>query len=316
MRRPAVLASATFVIVLTVLGAPAAIAQAPREAPRAGLLVVAHGADSGWNARVRAVVREVRWQGPVAVAFLMGPEAMDASWDVGVQSLVTRGASSIVAVPLMVSSHGSHFRQIQHYAGLDVPLPGTLAGHGHGAMTAPPVPVHVTPALDDADELGTVLAARWRELPAATRARPLVLVAHGPSDIADVGAWISGLQRATRELAAAVRPAPVHIGLLRDDAPVAVRAAAVEAIRDTIGALAASTGDSVTVMTVLVSMGSINRVTVPRDLDGLAIDYHGVALSPHPALARWIERVGSAAIAREPATLTPRLGAPSRPARR
>lgn len=261
-----------------------------------GLLVVAHGADSGWNGRVRAVVEQVRWDGPVSVAFLMGPEARTASWDVAVRSLVGRGAEAIVAVPLMVSSHGSHYRQIQHYAGLDVPLPAALAHHDHGTMTAPPVPVKVTPALDDAPELGAVLATRWQELSTATRRRPLVLVAHGPSDAEDVGAWMGGLQRATGDLAEALRPAPLHIGLLRDDAPAAVRAAAVQAIRDTIGNLASSTGDSVAVMTVLVSMGAINRVKVPRDLDGLAIDYHGVALSPHPALARWIERVAGEAL--------------------
>lgn len=273
------------VLAALVLVAPLAAAQST------GLLVVAHGSDADWNARVRTVVNEVRWDGPVAVAFLMGPEARTASWDAGVALLNQQGVDRIVVVPLMVSSHGSHYRQIQHYAGLDVPLPASLAGHDHGTMRTPGVPVHVTPALDDAPELGTALATRWRELPAVTRSRPVVLVAHGPSEHADVGAWLDGLHRATAGLAEAVGPGNLRVGLLRDDAPAEVRAAAVTGIRDTITAMAARSGDSVTVLTVLISFGSINRVKVPADLAELPIDYHGVALSPHPALARWIERV-------------------------
>jgi hypothetical protein len=81
--------------------------------------------------------------------------------------------------------------------------------------------------------------------------------------------------------------------MLRDDAAPAERARAVTALRDTIAAVAARDGDSVLVMTVLISSGGINRVTVPRDLAGMPMRYAGVVLAPHPALARWIERVAA-----------------------
>ncbi|HET9132685.1 MAG TPA: CbiX/SirB N-terminal domain-containing protein [Gemmatimonadales bacterium] len=259
-----------------------------------GLLVVAHGADSSWNAKVRDVVAQVQWNGPVRTAFLMGAEAKDASWDAGVQQLVAAGAKSLVVVPLMVSSHGSHTRQVMFYGGALPEMPAELAkgGHDHHHHGGPPpVPTRVTTALDDAPELGEALAARWRELPAADRARPLVLVAHGPNAEADVPRWIAGIRAATAPLAAALGDKPLHIGLLRDDAPREVRAAAVQGIRDTITALATQHGDSVTVMTVLVSSGQINRVKVPQDLAGMPMRYVGAALAPHGALARWIERV-------------------------
>lgn len=260
-----------------------------------GLLVVAHGSDSSWNERVREVMAEVRWDGPQRLAFLMGPEAVTASWDAAVAGLLADGADSLVVVPLMVSTHGSHVRQIEHYAGLRAELPPELAqmGHDHHAAARPSVPVRVTAALDAAPELGEALAARWDELPAADRARPLVLVAHGPTAVEDVVPWITGIRRATAPLERALRGQPLHVGLLRDDAPPEVRAAAVAGLRDTITTLAAAHGDSVTVMTVLVSSGQINRVKVPRDLDGMPMRYVGAALAPHPAIARWIERMAA-----------------------
>lgn len=254
---------------------------------RVGLLVVAHGADSGWNARVRATVSQVVWDGPVRLAYLMGPEAHAASWSAGVTALERAGIDSLVVVPLMVSSYGAHFQQIQHYAGYPVPLPAALGGHDHGPAVRPGVPVRVTPALDAAEELGEILHDRWGALPAASRAAPLVLVAHGPTTDADAGRWVDAITRAVTPRTGAL----LHVGLLRDDAPPPVRAAAVAAIRDTIVALARRHGDSVTVMTVLMSHGGINRTTVPADLAGMPMRYAGVALAPHPALARWITRI-------------------------
>jgi sirohydrochlorin ferrochelatase len=260
-----------------------------------GLLVVAHGADSSWNQRVREVMAEVTWDGPMRVAFLMGPEAATASWDAAITGLLADGADSLVVVPLMVSTHGSHVRQIEHYAGLRADLPPELArmGHAHHAAARPSVPVRVTTALDAAPELGEALAARWSALPGTDRARPLVLVAHGPTAAEDVEPWITGIRRATAPLERALRGRPLHVGLLRDDAPPEIRAAAVAGLRDTITTLAAAHGDSVTVMTVLISSGQINRVKVPQDLDGMPMRYVGAALAPHPAIARWIERVAA-----------------------
>ena len=60
-----------------------------------GLLIVAHGAEHEWNARVRETVAQVRWRrGPVALAFLMG-EDLSADWDAAVDSLVANGAGTV-----------------------------------------------------------------------------------------------------------------------------------------------------------------------------------------------------------------------------
>lgn len=255
-----------------------------------GLLVVAHGANPAWNLRVRETVARVDWPGPVTVAFLMGEEAETSGWDAGVRELARRGAQEIVTVPLMVSSHGAHYRQIRYLAGEIPDWPADLS-HRHGPRIEPPVPMRVTTALDGAPELGQVLRDRWRALGAVDRRRPLVLVAHGPSTDGEAALWIRDLEQAARELGSDVQ---VRIGLLRDDAPPPVRAAAIALIRETVNGLATAAGDSVAVLPVLISSGSIDRVTIPKDLFVLPIRYTATSLAPHDALARWIERVALA----------------------
>jgi sirohydrochlorin ferrochelatase len=272
-------------IAAVVLTAPSVRGQA-----RTGLLVVAHGANAAWNARVRATVAQVKWDGPVAVAFLMGEEADSASWDAGIREIVNRGADQIVAVPLMVSSHGAHYRQIRYLAGEIPEWPADLA-HQHGARTDPVVPVRVTGALDGAPELGLVLRDRWRDLSPADRGRPLLLVAHGPSTDAEAALWIRDLERAAEEFGG---DPGVRIGLLRDDASPPVRAAAIALLHETVTRMAGRGKDSVAVLPVLISSGRIDRSTIPKDLTGLPVSYTAVALTPHPALARWIERVALA----------------------
>ena len=274
-----------------------AVAPAALQA-QGGLLVVAHGANQGWNDRVRETVQNVNWDGPVAIAFLMGAEADSVGWDDGVARLVREGAREITVVPLMVSSHGSHYRQIRFYAGELPSLPAELAGHDHGDHSAPPVPMRVTPALDDAPEFAAALSARWREMGTADRSRPLLLVAHGPNDPIDAVEWLADIGSVSEGLRAATGK-DLFVGLLRDDAPAPVRARAVAAMRDSVLAMAQRSGDSVVALPVMISSGSITRTKIPHDLAGLPIRYHAEPLAPLPELSRWIERVGRTAAATE-----------------
>lgn len=271
---------------------PSTIGQPNKTAPMhsTGLLVVGHGAGPEWNAAVRTTVSQVSWAGPVEVAFLMGTEALSAGWDSAVMRLERAGAASIVVVPLMVSTHGSHHRQILHYAGQLPELPPELASHAHAARR-PSVPVRVTSALDGAPEMARALAAHWSALPDAQRRRPVVLVGHGPGSDADAAQWIAQFGRAATGLSAAGLRSDVRSGLLRDDADAPVRAAAVAAMRDTISALASRTGDSVVVLGVAIARSGLTRVTIPTDLAGLPVQYVPAPLTPSPAIAEWIGRV-------------------------
>lgn len=271
-------------------------APAPAESQE-GLLVVAHGAGAEWNARVRETVAQVQWEGPVRLAFLMGEEKESAGWNAAVAQLAAQGAQRIVVVPLMVSSYGSHYRQIRYYAGELTELPAELASHDHGTHAPPPVPMRVTAALDDAPELAAALGVRWAELEEADRRRPLLLVAHGPNDSADAIEWIENIRMVSEGLRARTR-SDLHVALLRDDAPPEVRRAAVAAMRDTVLAMAARAADSVVAMPVMISAGSITRLKIPADLEGLPIRYRPEPLAPRAELARWIERSARESAAR------------------
>ena len=274
------------------LALAALLCLAPKALPaQTGLLVVSHGANAEWNGQVRETMAQVRWDGPAQAAFLMGPEASTSGWNQAVAALVASGAKSIVVVPLMVSSHGSHYRQIQFYAGVIESLPPELAGHDHGEHQTPPVPMVVTAALDASPEMLEALVERWRGLDGVRRNAPLVLLGHGPQAPDDASRWIAAFQAALDQLKSAGHAAEGRSALLRDDAAPEVRASSIREMRDTVAALASRAGDSVTVMTVLISQGGMQRVTIPRDLEGLPVRFAPVSLTPLAAIARWIERV-------------------------
>ncbi|HEX9893680.1 MAG TPA: CbiX/SirB N-terminal domain-containing protein [Gemmatimonadales bacterium] len=280
-------------LALLALGAP--LSQA--DARQVGLLVVAHGATADWNAQVRGTVAQVTWRlGPTATAFLMGPEAQSAGWDSAVARLTSAGVRSVVVVPLMVSSFGSHYRQVRYYAGELDRLPAELAGHDHASRARPAVPMQVTPALDAAPELLEAVANRWSALDLRLRTAPLVLLGHGPNDETDAERWTAAFHTALARVRQLGHSHESRSALLRDDAAPSVRADAIRRLRDSVTALADRAGDSVTVMTVLVARGEMTGVRIPKDLDGLPIRYVPTGLTPLPAIARWIERVAGEAI--------------------
>ena len=268
----------------------AALVLAAPAAAQTGLLIVAHGAGPEWNGPVRETAAQVRWDhGPIEVAFLMGAESATSGWDSALTRLVSAGARNVVVVPLMVSSFGEHYDQVRYLAGEVAELPGALAAHhGHGAAS-PAVPMRVTPALDAAPELAEAIAARWTGLGAEDRRRPLLLVAHGPTDESAVAGWHLSLGSVGALVQRREGIREVRAALLRDDAPAEVRAAAVAAMRDTVLALAARAADSVVVLPVMISTGAITAVRIPRDLEGLPVRYVRLPLAPLPPLARWIE---------------------------
>jgi hypothetical protein len=263
-----------------------------------GLLVVAHGANAAWNAQVRETVLQVHWpHGPVATAFLMGDEAESAGWDAAVRELERAGSRSIVVVPLMVSSHGSHYRQIRHYAGELPDLPPEIASHNHGTAGLATVPMRVTAALDDAPEVATALAERWAGAARAdSRKLPLVLLGHGPQSDEDLARWQEAFGAYARELTRSGYAGVIRAQFLRDDAAAPVRAAAIQLLRDTVITMAARAGDSVTVMTVLIATGPMTSARIPKDIAGLPVRYLPIGVTPHPAIAAWIRRVATAAM--------------------
>ncbi len=268
--------------------------------PRVGTVIIAHGGDSTWNAGVRSIAAEVRTGGPVEVSFLMGQGASSARFQDAVAKLEQAGATEIVIVPLLVSSHSGHYQQIRYLAGEDVTLGETMEHHLHMAgieRAKTRLPIRLTPALDNAPEMARVLADRALALVRSTGDAPglraLLIVGHGPNSAEDYAAWMANLRPVADSVRAWTGFRDVRVELVRDDAPAPVRAEAVLRTREFIDIQHALTGRDVIVVPVLISRGSVSRDKLPRDIAGTKSVYDGATLLPHSAMARWVEaRVG------------------------
>ena len=273
------------------LSAQQAVAPPPQPA-HVGTIVVAHGGDSSWNRRVREVAEAARTGGPVEVSFLMGPEAATARFQDAVARLERVGVREIVVVPMLVSSHSGHYDQIRHLVGDDVQLDSAMAHHLHMAGIARPMaktPLRTTKALDNAPEVARVLTDRARALAPKAGDRAVLIVGHGPNSAEDYAAWMENLRPIADSVKAWGGFRDVRVELVRDDAPVAVRAEAVRRIRELVELQRLVTGYDVIVIPVLISKGGVSRDRVPNDLRGTPSIYSGEPLLPHPAMASWIE---------------------------
>ena len=275
--------------IITMVGAGALAAQ---ENEVVGTIVIAHGADSVWNAPVKAVAAAAETGGPVEVSFLMGDEVAMYRFQDAAQRLVEKGADRIVVVPLLASSHSEHYDQIRYLTGEDVEL-GEMLHHLHMEGIDRPrvnVPITLAPALDASIEIATILAERALKLADDPGSQALFIMGHGPNSAEDYAEWMRNLRPLGDSIAAATGFRDLKIGLVRDDAPAPVREEAVRSIRETIELQHALTGKAVVVVPVLVSKGYVSEVRFRTDLAGLDIAYDAEGLLPHPVIADWVER--------------------------
>ena len=226
----------------------------------------------------------------------MGPEAAKTRFQDAVDRLVQKGATEIVSVPLLVSSHSGHYEQIRYLAGLTDSLDAVMHEHLHHAGIERPtakVPIRVSRALDDSPELARVLSDRAKEFEPNPAGRALMLVGHGPNSAEDYAAWMRNLRIVVDSVRRWSGFRDVRVELVREDAPAAVRAEAIQRLRELISMQAELTDGPVTVVPILISRGGISRSRIMQDLAGLPVRYSGESLMPHEAIARWIERRAS-----------------------
>lgn len=259
---------------------------------RIGTVIVAHGGDSAWNARVLDVASSVNTGGPVEVSFLMGRDASRRRFQDAVEKLEAEGVASVVVVPMLVSSHSGHYDQVRWLAGEDVALDSVMHHHLHMAGIDRPdtrLPIRLTPAMDDAPQVARVIADRALALAAEPRERALFIVGHGPNSAEDYASWMKNLRVVADSVRSWTGFRDVRVDVVRDDAPAPVRAEAVLRVRELITMQHQITQRDVVVVPILVSKGAVSRDRLPADLAGLPMIYAGEPLLPHPSIARWVE---------------------------
>lgn len=284
-----------------------AVATAQEAAP-VGTIIVAHGGGPTWDAQVLRIAELAETGGPVGVSFLMGSGAAEHRFQEVAERLEAEGVSRIVVVPMLMSSHSSHYQQIRYLAGETEELTEVMRHHLEMAgieRADVDVPVVLTRAIDDSRAAADVLAARALELAEDPAGQALFLIGHGPNSAEAYAEWMRNLRPVAERVKQRTGFLNVMVGLVRDDAPAPVRAEAVADIRETIQLQHLATGREVVVVPVLISTGSVSREKIPADIAGLPVVYDGQALLPHPGLARWVEER-----TREGAEMAPAVPAP------
>jgi sirohydrochlorin ferrochelatase len=278
-----------------------------------GLLVLAHGGGEAWNASVKAVVAAVNSQQPAEVAFGMASRpAIQAAID----ALVARGVSSIVAVPLFVSSHSSVVRSTEFLLGLRAIAPADLAtfarmshdqpsagahaeGDHHAAAVVAQnmrpvvvaVPIRMTPALNRHPIVGEILASRARVLSTVPAHEAVILVAHGPSPDDDNALWLADMAALAALVQTSTAFRSVEFLTVRDDAEAKVRDAATAELRALVTRHTAD-GHRVLVVPLLMSFGGIERGIVKR-LAGLSYVMASQGLMPDDRLVAWVRAMAA-----------------------
>jgi hypothetical protein len=282
----------------------------PSYAAESGILLLAHGGDARWNARVTELAAHVNRTKPTEVAFGM---ATRANIQAAVDRLAARGVTAIVAVPLFVSSWSSVVASSEYLLGQRADAPadlatfakmnhaqsagtsganaGPAAHEAHSAVDATfpvksPVPIRMTRALNDHPIVAEILASRARFISRNPSEEAVVIVAHGPTGDDENRRWLADMALLAERIASVERFASIDYLTLRDDAPKVLRDQATAEIRELV-ARRVGEGRRVLIVPLLVSFGGIERGLRQR-LEGLPYTMGDAGLVPDDRLVTWV----------------------------
>ena len=274
---------------------------APAAVEAQGVLLLAHGGTEEWNREVLAVAARVAPVRLVEVAFGM---ANKRTIQDAVDRLAERGVSSIVAVPLFVSSHSSVMRATEYLLGSRAEAPPEMeafarmgarleagqAGGDPGFDRTTPVetavPISVATALDAHAVVADILTSRALDVSRTPEEEVLVLVAHGPSSEADSALWLANMDVLAERMRPRTRFSRIERLTVRDDAPDPIRERATAELRAVVEEVVQE-GKSALIVPLLLSYGGI-ETGIRRRLEGLPYRMAGQALLPDERLSEWV----------------------------
>ena len=231
-----------------------------------GLLVIAHGAPSlEWVETVQQALHLNEAPVPAVLTFLEHVPGVDIQS--GIDQLLRAGVSGITAVPLFVCSHSVHIEEIKYLLGL--PSQVTLP---HGPTNCP-VPITLSPAMDDHLLIAEILADRMLSLGPSGSG---MIVAYGANLADDLKVWDKNVGALAAEVSRATGRS-VDVAWLT-----------LNNIADKAKVLCDKHG-SVAVVPLLLSHSHYTKVKIPEALAcaGL-VRYSGEPLLPHTNITRWI----------------------------
>lgn len=282
------------------------ISAAPSFAQKTGVLVLAHGGSSTWNETVLNVVKPIKKDYPVEIAFGMAdPKTMQE----GINKLEAQNVNTIVVIQLFISSYSAIIRQNEYLLGLrdelaDEPMimhhHGGTHGHSSNETTDENETVQLKPLdikakvlltkpLNDHPLVADILLDRIKELSVNPENETLILVAHGPNGEEDNKLWISALNNIAEQIKSSYNEngfKEIYCLTVRDDASKEIYNAAKQEFRDIVSE--ASNDGSALVVPVLLSRGGVEKGIIKR-LEGLKYKWTGNTLLPHENITKFIE---------------------------
>lgn len=254
------------------------------EADSLGILVLAHGGPPEWNAQVEEAVRKAQLAYPTEIAFGMGMSRQEVNnIQQAIWRLEAKGVKEIFALPLLVSSYSSVYRQYEYL----------LGSRGSPSWTEEPVspiekrvPIYLGKGLGTSSWVAEILLERALALSQNPAKEAVVLVAHGPEEERDDQLWLKDMRILGEKLKREGNFSVLLCATLRDDAQPKVRERATRLLRLQVERLLRS--HRVIVVPLLISQNGIEEKIRVR-LSGLAVVYTGQTLLPHPNISSWIK---------------------------
>lgn len=271
-----------------------------------GILLLAHGGRADWNQEVLALAARVDASVPIEVAFGMANKRTIRG---ALDRLAEREVTSVVAVPLFISSHSSVMRATEYLLGTRDEAPPQMEAFGNMAArmaarrgageeadddpgfdwTTPvetTIPITVGGALDAHALVAEILLSRALDVSEVPEEEVAVVVAHGPSSQEDNELWLGNMAI----LVEAMRPrtgfSRIEHLTVRDDASEPVRDQATEELRAVVEG-AVDEGKSALIVPLLLSYGGI-ETGIRRRLEGLPYRMADQALLPDERLSEWV----------------------------
>lgn len=283
---------------------------APAATDAQGILLLAHGGRADWNQKVLALADRVDSSVPIEVAFGMASKRTIKD---ALERLAEREVTSVVAVPLFVSSHSSVMRATEYLLGTRDQAPPQMEAFGNMAArmaarmasrrgskeeagddpgfdwTTPvetAIPITVGRALDSHAIVAEILLSRALDVSETPEDEVIVVVAHGPSSEEDNELWLGNMGILVETMRRRTDFSRIEHLTVRDDASEPVRDQATEELRVVVEG-AVDEGKSVLIVPLLLSYGGI-EAGIRERLEGLPYRMARQALLPDERLSEWV----------------------------
>lgn len=290
-----------------------------QEAERIGVLVLAHGGSPTWQDAVHEAIQPLQGKYPVEVVFGMAdPVTIQHGFD----ALCEKSVTSVVVVPLFISTHSPIIRQTEFLLGIRKELADEpMMDHNHGDTTSAsddhqhsqvsechsnsmkveslklkPLDIKqnvvMMKALDDHPLVAEILYDRVMELSRHSENEIIVLVAHGPNDEFDNRRWIQTMENLSDQMRTLFTQKEgkkfknIFCLTVRDDADTSIYEQAKEHLRSVVRQ--AGKDGKVLVIPLFLSHGGVEGKIASR-LEGLMYEWSGKTLLPHSNITKFIE---------------------------